>query len=691
MTRIFARLIFFAALGALAFGLLGHRAAVVDRAGSRDVYLAGGLSDTALVTLGAAVSSARSPALLLIDSPGATPYNRAFLSAYEPGRVFPVGRFDGGRAELERRLDVCVESPVSCDGELPPAVLQRLYPGAVQAVVCPAAPRGQLLQAACLAGTLAAPLFVADGGPGQAGCLKNRLAACGVRKVIAVGNVTGLAPGPDVTFLADGAAAAAARLRELARRGRIATVIVANASDAGPKLGGISALAPMVALRKNAPLLLTNAAGSNAESVVLAATRDRPLRDVDSVVFVAGLAAVPMAERPNPIAKDKDPVIEMEPLTPRGTEPFSFATGRLFHEDPAVVALLLARPELLARPGRSRRALVASNPGGGMDLLEAFSRNTVQELRNAGYETTAVFGKEVNGEELRRILPEFDVFLWEGHHNPLIVDYGFARWDEPLPPAFVFLQSCLALKESKAGPLLSRGAVGVVGSSTRTYSASGGACSLAFFDALLYDGESLGGALRQSKNFLLAYSLLKEKRLGGEATRAGANLRSAWAFTLWGDPTLRLPRPEPPADARPPVRHEVRGDTVVLHLPAERHEPVTSAKYHAEMMPNARLAGLLRKGKPDDGRSLVPFVFAEVHLPDAEPGRTPRLHSRLSPDRYVFCWDARRACGYLLAAPGPTTERELRFRVEWRRAPSEPKVEVDVGPLESAIRTALRR
>ena len=38
------------------------------------------------------------------------------------------------------------------------------------------------------------------------------------------------------------------------------------------------------------------------------------------------------------------------------------------------------------------------------------------------------------------------------------------------------------------------------------------------------------------------------------------------------------------------------------------------------MMPNARLAGLLRKEKDDDGQPLVPFVFAEVQLPRALTG-----------------------------------------------------------------------
>jgi hypothetical protein len=669
VTPAFARALLFAVLIALVFGLIGPHdtPACPMVAGEGDVFLAGGLSDAALVTLSTAVASREPPAVLLIDSPGTTPYVRAFLDSYGTSRVLPIGRFGEGRTAIERRLDVRVATPRPlADEKL--SQMPLVFPRAGPAVVCRPEPRDELLQAACLAGTLHARLVVtADRAEAVAGCV-------GARKLFIVGDAalpTPLAPGVEVCILRNAAAVAAAREHELTRRGRVGAVVVANPADATPELGGMSALAPLVALQKNAPLLLTNDAG-DAEAAVLAATQQAgALRDVEAVVFVANLKAVPMAKRPNPIAKDKDPVIEMEPLTPRGAEPFSFATGRLFHEDRAVVPLLLARQGLLARsPARSpapRRALVASNPRGDLNLLEAFSRNTVHELRNAGYETTAFFGKEVNGDDLRRLMPEHDVFLWEGHHNPLINDFAFPDWDEPLPPSLVFLQSCLALKEGKAGPLLSRGAVGVVGSSTRTYSASGGACSLAFFDAILYDGESLGGALRQSKNFLLAYSLLKEKRLGKDATRSGANLRSAWAFTLWGDPTLQLPRPAVPADALPPVRHEVRGDTILLHLPAERHEKVTSDKYRAEMMPNARLAGLLRKGA--DGLALAPFVFAEVHLPNAEPGRTPRLHSKLPADRYVFCWDGRRGCGYLLVTPGPQTERELRFRVEWRPTP----------------------
>src|SRR5262249_32311403 len=195
-----------------------------------------------------------------------------------------------------------------------------------------------------------------------------------------------------------------------------------------------------------------------------------------------------------------------------GNEPWPFATGRLFHDDIAAVTLMLARERLL-NSERPRRALVASNPGGGLPLLETFSRSTIQELRNVGYETRTLIGNAVTRDALRRRMTEADVILWEGHHNTLVKEWSMPAWGEPLPPWLGFLQSCLAVGDWKAQPLLSRGAVAVIGTSTRTYSGSGGACALAFFNAILYDDATLGGALRQAKNFLLAYSILKEKRL----------------------------------------------------------------------------------------------------------------------------------------------------------------------------------
>jgi len=229
----------------------------------------------------------------------------------------------------------------------------------------------------------------------------------------------------------------------------------------------------------------------------------------------------------------------------------------------------------------------------------------------------------------------------------------------------VFLQSCLALNPTEVKPLMQRGAVAVVGSSTRTYSGTGGAFSLAFFDATLYEDQSLGASLRQSKNFILAYSLLKQKRLGENAKLTGANVRSAWAFTLWGDPTLKLPLPDPPRDALPGVHHQVKGDLVSLVRPDEKYEQMKTEKHLARTWPNARLAGLVTKAGEDEDRHLVPLLFAEVRLTPPAAGRVPKLNSRVSANNYVFVWDGRRDCGYLLVVPPSRAHGELLFDVRW--------------------------
>jgi hypothetical protein len=678
-------------LTGLAFGLLGEyveatpnpAAPPPTRAEQRIVYLARDLSDENLIALGANLNASGQNAVLLIESEKLAGYTKALLSQYKPTQVIPVGSFPNGRNELERRLEMQTAAVVPWSRQAPVPLCRTLFPAADDLVICPAKPRGQLLQAACLAGVLRVPLcVVAEECSEVPASVREMVEAFKPRHAYLVGNTNALSPGLagiKKSHVADEEVLARMVVRRLAEEAPIETLVIANPEDDRAELGGTAALAPWISIQKHAPLLLTNAEGNNANALVEKAVKLPSLKHVENLLFVANLKAIPMQERPNPIPGDKDATIEMEPLTPKDTTPFSFAVGRLFHEDFAVLPLLLARQRLLlSQPPRARRVIVASNPGNSLPLLEAFSRNTVHEFRNAGYTTSTMFGKDVKADELRKQLTDSDIFLWEGHHNTLIRDWSFPSWDEPLPPSLVFLQSCLALKDYKVHPQLARGAVAVVGSSTRTYSASGGACSLAFFDALLYDGQTLGGALRQSKNFLLAYARLKEKRLGKEAVRSGANLRSAWAFTLWGDPTLKLPAPPAPEEARPTVRHQVVGNTIHIEVPAEKHDKVITVKgdsttpsYQVRMPANARLAGLLRKTKDEDGQPLVPFLFAEVHLPRAKLGLTPILRSRLPESSWVFNWDERRRTGYLLLLPGLKEPREIRFHVEWSQRSEE--------------------
>lgn len=621
--------------------------ATVARPTERTVLLAQGMSGDDLVVFTANVAASGRGCVPLFDSPRTAPSTADFRNAFRPDAVVPVGPFR--------------DRP-------PEALWELLFDRAERVVVCPAEPRPLLLQAATLAGISGAPLLVARGQDDEPAILRRWLERWKTTEVLAVGEAKGLTRGLEnlrVTPLTDAAAVADATERALRKKGPITALVVANPADARGGRGAMSRLAPWIAAQKRAPLLLTNPTGDNVAPLVREAMKRPALRDADALILVANPEAIPVEKRPNPV-EGKDTVIEMEPLTPTDAEPFTFATGRLFHDDPNVVALMLARQRLLTQARGPRRALVASNPGGGLPLLETFSRHTARELRSRGYQTTALFESEMNREIVRRLLPEQDIFLWEGHHKTMVEEYELPKWTEPLRPSLVVLQSCLALNEDEAYPLLQRGAVAVVGSSTRTYSGSGGAFTLAYFDALLYEDRSLGQALRQAKNFLLAYSLLKEKRLGDGAKLRGANLRSAWAFSLWGDPTLRLPRPEAPADALTPVRHEVTGRTIVVKVPEKSYEPVKSEKFQAQMWPNGRLAGLLTRDETnEEERHLVPLVFAEVSLPKAPTDREPRLSSRLPSRSYVFLWDARRKTGYLLVRPTSREARELRFTVHW--------------------------
>jgi Peptidase family C25 len=634
---------------------------------NRKVYFGTGLSDEDALVVTSAVAAAEPFAIVLLDSPKAGKAAASFLSAWKPRTVTPVGPGAAAVDETAERLGQQLAPPLSWERGPPVSLWKALFPVARRVVVAPAEPRRLLLHAACLAGASRAPLYVVHGAEGERGDLRDRLAAWNTKEVFAVGATADLLAkinDVQVQALADESAVTAAYLRMLAKDGPVRNVVVTNPDDLTRERGGMSVLAPWIALQRRAAVVLTNEAGTNATAAVTAALKNPEMARADTLVIVASLRSIPVEKRPNPVP-GKDADIEMEPMTPAGDDPFTFGTGRLFHEDAGMLSLVLARQALLPDDGQPRKALVVSNPGGGLPLLETFSRHTVREMRNAGYRTTSFFENEADKDEVRKLLPEQDIFLWEGHYKTLTDEFGFLTWAEPLPPSLCFLQSCLALKEEEAQPLLARGAIAIVGSSTRTYSGTGGAFTLAYFNALFYENQTLGGALRQAKNYLLAYSILKEKRLGAAAKLTGVNVRSAWAFSLWGDPTLRLPRPPRPIDAREPVSHEFRGSTLVVNLPNNPYDKVKVGKYEAEMRPNARLAGLLRTpDENEDLRQLVPFVFVEVRLPDAPPGKKPLLTCPLSQKQWVFVWDARRKAGYLIITPRKERQ-ELHFKIGW--------------------------
>jgi hypothetical protein len=637
----------------------------------RSVILAGGLSDEQVLVVSAGLAAAENPPILLLDSMRLRRYVRLFLDAYHADQVVPVGTFAEGPERLQGQLGTPVKAPVDWPQGRPDGLWKLLFPRATDVVVCPAEPRAVLLQSACLAGALRAPLYVLHGQGEEATDLRRRLTAWGTRRVYAAGGAAGSCrdlPDVNVVPLADEQAVASAYQERLAKKGPIETLVVLNPNDSERGRPATSTLGPWVALRRRAALVLSDERG-NPTAALAAARLNSRLRQADYLILAADQRAIPMERRPNPLptAEKETP---LEPPYPGPDQPFTYGTGRLFHHDLSVVSLTVAREELLKDVKEPRKVLYAANAGGVLPLLETISRNTANEFRNAGYQTTLLTGGQPNQQNLHQLLPQNDIFVWEGHHMMIMAGLG-PQGNQPLRPSLIFLQSCVALQEANAMPLLERGAVAVIAPGSYTFSASGGAFCMAYFDAMFYDGKTLGGALREAKNFMLAYAQLKDKRLGQPHPKSGANVRSAWAFTLWGDPTLKLPAPPPPKDHHTPVRTTVKGNSIVVTLPPEKYAKVTpprgprSGPYEAVIWPNGRLAGLMHKMPRGQTKPLLPMIFAEVHLPQGAGQGEPRLSTRLPGDHWVFLWDERRLTGYLLIRPRTRDREEIRFHVNW--------------------------
>ena len=249
MAQTVARMLLFALFAALALALIGSRfpaSSADDRPTpapppTKTVYLAGALSHEETLVFTAAVSAADPQAVVLFDSPLTGPYLKAFLAAFDPDRLVPVGSFRDGIDDLRKRIGRSTAEPLTIR-----ALESALFPRVERVVVCPAEPRGPLLQAACLAGLLKAPLFIIHDREDEA---EFRHAVVGWKpaEVYAVGGAVRacrqLADVSQVTLPTERSVADSCR-RELAKRGPAATLVVANPEDLYEGRGGMSSLAP---------------------------------------------------------------------------------------------------------------------------------------------------------------------------------------------------------------------------------------------------------------------------------------------------------------------------------------------------------------------------------------------------------------------------------------------------------------
>ncbi len=635
------------------------------RAGT--VILAGEMPNPDLMALTVAAAAFAPDATLLMDTPKARTSVRLYLDAARPATVHLVGRFPP-IVDPARRWGVgppvivpekAHRDAVAFAWSLAPARVER-------AVVAAADPGDELFRAAALAGALKAPLFVLREGDEPVKGLKELLASKGVRQVLAVGAAAGAVAkvgGVEVVRLPDASAVDAAHRRELAKGGPARAWVLASPGD----LDGCGVFAPWVSTLRKAPLLLTNEEGTDSEKVVEAALAGPDAGGVETMLVVADPDAIPQAKRRNPTGGRDGDFVDVEPWVPTKKGVLvSMSSGRFYNPDRAGVPLLVARQKVLNAAKGPPSVFISSNPGDGLRLLETFSRNTGREMENAGCKVTGMYGRfTLNETQARKAMTEHDYFIWEGHNGTVRGRFGVGRFQDPMRPSIAFIQSCAELNAQVVGPLLDRGAVAVIGTPNRMFSGSGGSYVLAFSDAMAYDGMDVGAAMRHAMNYMLLYAELKEMRLGGDARLGGANRRAAYTFCLWGDPTSRLPTPTPGPDALPRLKASGSKTAITIKLPEQKYPTTEVMPYRAEMYPGGRLAGLYSFEGEDEGKSLIPLAFAEVHIPDAPAGKVPHLSSRVPARNYVFKWDARRKVAYVLLLPRDKDVDEVEFRVHW--------------------------
>ena len=265
--------------------------------------------------------------------------------------------------------------------------------------------------------------------------------------------------------------------------------------------------------RKDALLLLTNDEGKNVRAMVDEAPRQpggaRPTASFSSAIC----AAIPMEKRPNPLA-GKDAFIEMEPLTPHGKRPFSLR-GRPAVPRGSGRRRADARPAAAASARASTRPSSSATRAAGCRCWRRFSRTTAQEFANAGYDVPSFFGRE-GGRRTTVRTPA-------ARADDLPVGRASQHAGEPLRGACAGPSRCgprssscrAAWPSSRARPSRSWSAAPSASSAARRGpTPAPAALSLAFFDALLYEEQSMGGRAAAGEELLLAFSLLKEKRLG---------------------------------------------------------------------------------------------------------------------------------------------------------------------------------
>lgn len=612
--------------GALALLLLAPSLALAAASEVHTVYLVPA-TDSVLASMVLTAKGQRDP-VLLVDLEDQSNV-RQVASLWKGERVCLA------RSATPRAMATLMESiagrPCTVVGDLAD-LAHQLWPEPKRVVLFPESDYGAMLRAAAFASLLDAALFpVADAARFQIAAL----APWRPESVAVSGSGWSSAASDRALPNIDDAGA-----RENWRGAEDPhAVVVANPNDRNGIFSpsSLSLVAPLLSALHAAPLLLVSDPSPEVIEREVTAAIDRHRWPVSHIILVGdelGLRSHripdPVLEAGGPVARGGGKVVRVELFSEiQNDRPQDFVVGRVVADNAVIASLNLAR-RLHGPPLRKGRpAIFLANADQVFALGETISRATVQDLQNVGVPVRAFYREDVTPEVSQQSLAQTDVLVWEGHPRDLTLEErGGIAVD--VAPQIVVLQGCYTLDRSDPFILIEKGTQAIVATSAAIYSASGSSLARAFLDRAVNDGTDIGTALRDARNYLLAVAHLKRER-GHQDWRK--TWRAALAFSLWGDPFMKLPlRPGKPTqsqsqwrfvdaagDPTPPATRRsapapLAAPALELTIPKARLRPISVGKYRASPPPRAMLSSILWREEGDEHRSAIELFYTSAKI-----------------------------------------------------------------------------
>jgi hypothetical protein len=572
--------------------------------------------------------------------------------------VLQLGRWNLKVANRSQRL-------IQADAD---QVLQKLraecWPQPKMVVLADTSDRQQATLGAVLATANRAPLYLLDCKKAGSGPLPT---VPSVPRILCVGRAEQwpaqrILPGAQWSFVCDPDEILDAYAKSL-KLERIEHLVVMNPVGKVTNKDSveISCLTVPYALRHRAAIWLAG----NAEDADkrLAGILEKKFAEVKYVTILGDEACLPPTVVPDP-APAPPPPAQPQGQPPAGQEGPRTVTPELLSgvrfRQPCVYRVgritgsTLASANLLAANGQSRKAAsAAAAPSSWMmanvgeknlPLLECLARSAERNCLAHGWQMATYYGQK-NGSIQTGPFLGADLILYQGHTADFNKFTAVHQQLATVPPSLFVLQGCFTLRQPETLSLLQRGAAGAVGATSNMFSASGGAFAAVFLDSVL-NCRDAGTSLMVARNYLLALTLLKEKR-GHE--QAGKPLRAAMTFSLLGDPTWEPHGNAPASPVVGGVRAEAKGQHVTLHIPDLWLKESHVGPYFADIPMDGQLAGIYtKKAGQGDQRQLVPLYFAVLPIENWRGEGAPKVSGKLPATNWVSLWDARNRWLYLL-------------------------------------------